>query len=131
MTKKQEFVDRRGSIRLKIPVSISYQVSGKGIVHTVTAKDISAEGTRFEAHDKRLKESDVVDMRIGIPEAPGNGVRATGAVIWKKRLSLEDKSPFDIGIEFDEIAEDGKNGFLKFLCDYIYKLPEEKKRCVK
>jgi c-di-GMP-binding flagellar brake protein YcgR len=127
MTKKEEFVDRRGSIRLKIPVSISYQASGKGIVHAVTAKDISAEGTRFEAHDKRLKESDIVEMKMGIPEGPGNEIRATGTVIWKRRLSLEDKSPFDIGIEFDEIAEDGKNDFLKFLCDYIYKLPEEKR----
>lgn len=131
MTKKEEFVDRRGSIRLKIPVSIAYQTSDHSRVHTVTAKDISAEGMRFEAHDKRLKESDIVEMKLGIPEMPRNEICATGRVIWKKRLSLEDKSPFDIGIEFDEIAEDGKNSFLKFLCDFIYKLPEEKKKCVR
>ncbi|MCX5686005.1 MAG: PilZ domain-containing protein [Candidatus Omnitrophica bacterium] len=129
MTKKEEFIDRRGSIRLKIPVDITYQTSDRGRIHTVTAKDISAEGARFEAHDKRLKESDIVEMKLGIPEMSGDGVRATGTVIWKRRLSLEDKSPFDIGIEFGEIAEDGKNSFLKFLCDFIYKLPEEKKRC--
>ena len=68
-------------------------------------------------------------MKLGIPEMPGNEIHATGRVIWKRRLSLEDKSPFDIGIEFGEIAEDDKNSFLKFLCDFIYKLPEEKKRC--
>ena len=55
MTKKEEFVDRRGSIRLRIPARITYQTSKNARVHNVTAKDISAEGVRFEAHDKYLK----------------------------------------------------------------------------
>lgn len=129
MTKKEEFVDRRGSIRLKIPVGFTYQMAENARIHKITAKDISAEGIRFEAHDKYLKESDVVEMKLGIPVMYENPVRVKGKVIWKKRLSLEDKSPFDIGIEFSEIAEDDKNAFLKFLCDFTYKLPEEKKIC--
>ncbi len=129
MTKKEEFVDRRGSIRLKIPVGFAYQVAENARIHKITAKDISAEGIRFEAHDKHLKESDIVEMKLGIPAISENPVRAKGKVVWKRRLSLEDRSPFDIGIEFSEIAEDDKNAFLKFLCDFTYKLPEEKKIC--
>jgi len=126
MTKKEEFVDRRGSIRLRIPVGITYHTPENIRVHNVTAKDISAEGVRFEAHDKRLEEAGGVEMKLAIPNAE-NPVLAKGRVVWKKRLSLEDKSPFDIGIEFSEIAEDNKNAFLKFLCDFIYNLPEEKR----
>ena len=45
----------------------------------------------------------------------------------KKKLSLEDNSPFDVGTELVDIEEDNKNTFLKFLCDLIYNLPEERK----
>lgn len=130
MTKKIEFVDRRGSIRLKIPIAVEYNTPENLRIHKAITKDISAEGARFEAHDKYLRQDEIVDMKLFIPGLETD-IAAKGKVIWKRRLSLEDKSPFDIGIEFDQIDENGKNPFLKFLCDFIYNLPEEKKNAEK
>ena len=68
----------------------------------------------------------MLEIKLDIPEVP-NPVHAKGKIMWKKKLSLEDNAPFDIGAELLDIEEDNKNTFLKFLCDLIYNLPEGKK----
>jgi hypothetical protein len=120
-----EFPERRRYVRLKIPVAFSY-ISADGLaVDQGVTKNISAHGLRFETTNKALKESDSIEMKLTLPGA-ANPVHAKAAVIWKKKLSLEDSSPFDAGVEFTEIEEDNKNTFLKNLCDLIYAISEEK-----
>lgn len=87
-------------------------------------KDLSAEGLRLESKTKDLKEGSILELKLEIYGA-NNPVHAKGKVVWKKRLSLEDNAPYDIGIELTGIEEDNKNTFLKFLCDLIYNLPKE------
>ena len=41
-------------------------------------------------------------------------------VIWQAKISLEDNSPFDVGVEIMDICEENKNIFLKYLCDLLY-----------
>lgn len=127
MTKAgNKFLERRKYIRLETPIKMTYEMPDKSkIYHTIT-KNISADGVRFDTHNKSLKESDDLELKMDIPAA-ANPVHAKGKIIWKRKLSLEDAAPFDIGITFTEIEEDNKNTFLKFLCDLIYNLPEEKK----
>ena len=127
MTKlRDKIVERRGFIRLRKPISITYTVVGQDKVHNVTAKDISADGIRFQTTDKAISEGNTLEAKLDIPEVV-NPVHAKGRIMWKKKLSLEDNAPFDIGVEFLAIEEDNKNTFLKFLCDFIYNLPEEVK----
>ena len=95
-------------------------------VYNVMAKDISADGLRFQTAEKSLKEGDMLEMKMDIREI-SNPVHAKGKIMWKKKLSLEDNAPFDVGTELIDIEEDNKNTFLKFLCDLIYNLPEETK----
>jgi len=116
-------VERRRYIRLFVPIGIIYTNLSEGKIHNADTKDISAEGVRFEAADKLLNKSDLIELRLNIPGAP-NPVHTRGRVMWKEKLTLEDNSPFDFGVEFLEIEEDNKNTFLKFLCDLIYNLPE-------
>lgn len=123
---RDKFIEKRSHVRLRIPLAIAYTTSDNTRVQNVIIKDISANGIRFENHDKIIKKADAVEMKMVLPDAK-NPVHAKGSVIWKKRITLEDNAPFDIGIEFDEIEEDNKNTFIKFLCDYIYKLPEDKR----
>ncbi|MBN2453506.1 MAG: PilZ domain-containing protein [Candidatus Omnitrophica bacterium] len=123
---KESLIDRRRYVRLQTPLSISYQVPETGNVLNTGIKNISADGIRFETPNKLLKESDILEIKIAIPEAP-NPVHARAKVIWKKKISLEDTAPYDCGLEFVEIEEDNKNTFLKFLCDLIYNIKKESK----
>jgi hypothetical protein len=127
MTKiREKLVERRSFIRLRKPIAVTYTISESDKVHNVTAKDISAEGLRFQTSDKGLKEGDTLELRLDIPEV-ANPVHVNGKIMWKKKLSLEDNAPFDVGTEILGIEEDNKNTFLKFLCDLIYNLPEDVK----
>ena len=123
-------VERRRYIRLTSPIGITYANPSDGRIHDADTSDISAEGIRFRAGDKRLDLSNILDLKLNIPGAP-NSVHAKGRIVWKEKMTLEDNSPFDFGVEFIEIEEDNKNTFLKFLCDLIYKLPKEVKRAGK
>ena len=115
--------ERRRYVRLFTPIIITYVNLTSGKIHNADTKDISAEGIRFQAADKSLGTSDIIELKLNIPDAP-NSVHAKGRIMWKEKLTLEDSSPFDFGVEFIEIEEDNKNTFLKFLCDLIYNLPE-------
>lgn len=123
---RSKLVERRRFIRLRTPIDMSYVLPENGIINQTATKDISADGLRFETHDKVMKESSVLELKLNIPGAP-NPIHAKGRVAWKKKVSLEDAAPYDIGIELTEIEEDNKNTFLKFLCDLIYDLPKEMK----
>ena len=127
MTKiREKLAERRSFIRLREPISVTYTVAGYEKLHTVTAADISADGIRFRTPDKQLEEGDLLEMKFDLPAVP-NPVHAKGKLLWKKKLSLEDAAPFDAGAEILAIEEDNKNTFLKFLCDLIYNLPEDRK----
>ena len=105
--------ERRRYIRLKVPIEISYTAPERGRFFKTVTKDISGDGLRFESSNKTLKPLDLIYVNLRIK--------------WKKKVSLEDASPFDIGVEFAEIEEDNKNTFLKFICDLLYNISDEKK----
>jgi len=123
---KDNLIERRRYVRLQTPIDISYTVPETGNVFKTSTKNISADGVRFETLNKSIKESDILELKMVIQEAP-NPVHAKAKVIWKKKISLEDAAPYDCGVEFTEIEEDNKNTFLKFLCDLIYAIKKESK----
>ncbi|MFA5143106.1 MAG: PilZ domain-containing protein [Candidatus Omnitrophota bacterium] len=123
---RDKLVERRSFIRMREPINVTYTIAERDKVYAVTAKDISAEGLRFQTADKMVKEGDILEMRLDMQNVL-SPVHATGKIMWKKKLSLEDNAPFDVGMELLEIEEDNKNTFLKFLCDLIYNLPEDAK----
>lgn len=121
---KDRLIERRRYIRLQTPIPVTYTVPATGNVYKTVTKDISADGLRLESKAKDVKVSDIVELKLDIP-GTHNPVHAKGKIVWKKKLSLEDSSPYDIGIELTEIEEDNKNTFLKFLCDLLYNLQKE------
>ncbi len=123
---KDDFIERRRYVRLDTPIDISYVVPKTGNTLNTNTKNISADGVRFETLDKSIKESDILELRMVIQDAP-SPVHAKAKVIWKKKMSLEDAAAYDCGLEFTEIEEDNKNTFLKFLCDLIYAIKKESK----
>lgn len=121
---KDKLIERRRYIRLKTPIPVTYTLPETGSIYNAFTKDISADGLRLETNAKDIKASSIVELRLDIYGAH-NPVHVKGRIVWKKRLSLEDNAPYDVGVEFTEIEEDNKNTFLKFLCDLIYNLPKE------
>jgi hypothetical protein len=124
---KDGFKERRRYVRLETPATVSYLSADGSRVSTAAAKNISADGLRFEITDKAIKESDMLELKLSLP-GMANPVHAKANVIWKRRLSLEDGSPFDVGLEFVSIEEDNKNTFLKSLCDLIYDISESSQK---
>ena len=121
---KERLVEKRRYIRLKTPIPLTYTAADGVNIYDSVTKNISADGLRFETEEKSLKEGSVIEFKLALPGA-SNPIHAKGKVVWKKRLTLEDNAPYDLGVEFIEIEEDNKNTFLKFLCDLIYNLPKE------
>jgi len=121
MKYRPEAVERRRFIRIEALIEISYILQDSSTIRSITAKNISADGFRFETTDKGFSESGIIELKINLP-GTSNPVHAKGKIAWKRKISLEDRAPFAVGIEFTEIEEDNKNTFLKFLCDHIYKL---------
>lgn len=121
---KDRLVERRRYIRLKTPIGLACTVPDTGSIYNAVTKDISADGLRFESDAKDIKVSDIVELKLEIP-GTHNPVHAKGKIVWKKKMSLEDTAPYDIGVELTEIEEDNKNTFLKFLCDLLYNLQKE------
>ena len=119
--KKDIRSERRRFVRLEAPVVVSYIAPRSDTMLHASTKNISADGIRFQTTDRSLKEADVIPLHLQIPQA-ANPVHAKGVVVWKKRISLEDGAPYDVGIEFAEIEEDNKNTFLRFLCDLMYSI---------
>jgi len=121
---RDRLIERRKYIRLKTPIPVTYTLVETGATYSSVTKDLSAEGLRLESKTKDLKEGSILELKLEIYGA-NNPIHAKGKIVWKKRLSLEDNAPYDIGIELIGIEEDNKNTFLKFLCDLIYSLPKE------
>ncbi len=124
MKMKDRLIERRKYIRLKTPVSVTCTVPETGSVYNALTKDISTDGLRMESGAKDIKISGIVELKLDIP-GTHNPVHVKGKIVWKKRLSIEDSAPYEVGVEFIEIEEDNKNTFLKFLCDLIYNLQKE------
>lgn len=111
--------ERRKFARYAVPIKFAYVLEEENIINNGTTKNISSLGIRFES-EKRLKEGANLDLKLDIPKAP-NPVHAQGKLVWVKKTTLEDDSPYDVGMEFLKIEEDNKNTFLKFMCDLAYK----------
>jgi len=127
---KDMLIERRRYIRLQIPVNMTYVAPESNKICSTVAKNISADGLRFETVDKDVKPGGVLELKLSI-SGVSSPVHAKAKVIWKKKLSLEDAAPFNVGLEFTEIEDDNKNTFLKFLCDLLYSLSKEAKNAAK
>jgi c-di-GMP-binding flagellar brake protein YcgR len=110
--------ERRKFIRLEVPVELKYIVEGDPTRKEVTTKDLSCEGLRFIT-EQGINEGTSLELNLIIPNA-SNPVHINGKVVWARKITTEDSSPFEVGVEFVKIEEDNKNTFLRYLCDLIY-----------
>ena len=124
MVKKGQ--ERRKYLRVEAPLSIRV-INKDNSVYQTTAKDISPLGLRFEAGKYNIEMNDELELKIEIPKIL-SPVHAKAKVVWKRKISTENSSPYDIGCEFVKIEEDNKNTFLKYFCDLLYNQPETSKK---
>ena len=124
MKLRDQLTERRRYLRLQTPIKVTYTVPENGRSYSTLTKNISADGLRFETSDRDMKEASQIDIILVMPDH-SETVKGKAVVIWKKKISLEDAAPYDVGLELREISESDKNAFLKFLCDLLYRLSKE------
>lgn len=113
---KLKLPERRRFIRIEIPLKVMIMTEGRAV--EVVTKNISPIGMRFEIA-KELTKTEKLDMSLSVPSS-GVPVKLTGKVVWQNKINLEDKAPYDVGVEIVEIEDKNKNFFLKYLCDLLY-----------
>lgn len=111
--------ERRKFTRYTMSLPITYVLDGENTIHKSTTINVSSLGLRFECQ-KQLKEGTSLELKLELPKA-SNPVHGKGKLAWVRKSTLEDNSPFDVGMEFVKIEEDNKNTFLRFMCDLAYK----------
>jgi Tfp pilus assembly protein PilZ len=113
---KLKLPERRRFVRVDTPLSVDIKCGDR--TEKVVTKNISPVGFRFEVK-KKFDASAPIEMILRLP--PDNtDILIMGKVIWQSKVSLEDRAPFDVGIDIAEIEEKNKNVFLKYLCDLLY-----------
>ncbi len=105
-TMEQDYVDKRRFIRRKFPFTVYISSSLIPVISTYT-QDISEGGIKVTIQ-KGLKTSSLVDLKVFIKQTV---VECQGKIAWvNKRESqvLEDKTLFDVGIQFENISDEYK-----------------------
>ena len=116
---RQEYnQEKRKSIRLKAPITLTYYSKSGGAVYRKGCTDISPDGVKF-FDDSETPVGKKLEIKLEASDI-SNPVHLDGVVIWSRKISLEDGAPFTTGVKFSGIEEDNKNTFLKFLCDLLY-----------
>ena len=119
-----KLVERRKYIRLDTPCEIIYTLPDDDKLYRENTTNISPNGLRFQTRSDIITPGMAIEIRLNI-KGLSSPIHATAKVVWKKRLSLDDASLFDVGLEIVSIEDDNKNTFLKFLCDSLYNIPKE------
>lgn len=114
--KIQKLPERRRFVRIEVPLKVVVK-SGNFTDETIT-KNISPIGLRVEVK-KELEPAKKLNIELYIPSLD-RPVHLEGKVVWQHKTSLEDRAPYDVGIEITEVEDSEKNIFLKYLCDLLY-----------
>ena len=100
--------ERRKLARLNILVDVTYAKKDSPQAEKLTLiKNIGKGGICFVGYEA-LRESDVIDINIYLPEAKAP-LKATGKVTWVKEFVVGDSSKgkrYDVGLEFIDINEE-------------------------
>jgi len=99
---EQDYVDKRRFVRRKFPFTIYISNSLVPTISTYT-QDISIGGVKV-CISKKLRISSLVDLKVFIMNRT---VECQGKITWvngRESQVLEDKTFFDVGIEFQNIT---------------------------
>ncbi|RKY42571.1 MAG: hypothetical protein DRP85_02225 [Candidatus Makaraimicrobium thalassicum] len=114
---KQKLPERRRFVRIDTPLRVIVKTGDWA--DEAIARNISPVGLRFEI-GRELKGLEKVVLSLYLPTID-DPIRLVGKVVWQSKVNLEDKAPYDIGMEILDIDDRTKNVFLKYLCDLLYR----------
>lgn len=113
---KLKLPERRRFVRLDVPIEVFFYRNGAK--NKLLTKNISPVGFMVETPEVfEVGESLECELKVSQEAVP---VKLRGKIIWQNRRSLEDGAPYDVGIDILKIEDDGKNEFLRYLCDLLY-----------
>lgn len=113
--------ERRRFVRLNVLTDIVYNKQFYNASRKLSiSKDISKGGICIIAYEE-LKESDILDLKILLPDNNAHIV-ATGRVVWTKEFIIESAEKlhrYDVGIEFMEISEEDREKINKYVFTHL------------
>lgn len=113
---KMKLPERRRFVRIESPLKIVVKCGDR--VEELVTKNISPVGFRFEVPTE-LDESEKLEIALTLPTIDVV-IKLEAKVVWQSKISLEDKAPYDVGVDITSIEDKNKNVFLKYLCDLLY-----------
>jgi hypothetical protein len=113
---KMKLPERRRFVRVESPLKIVVKCGDR--IEELVTKNISPVGFRFEIATE-LDESEKLEIALSLPSAKAP-IQLEAQVVWQSKISLEDKAPYDVGVDITSIEDKSKNIFLKYLCDLLY-----------
>lgn len=84
----------------------------------VIIRDISPLGLSFEIK-KKIIGTKKIDLYLYLP-VQEDPIFLEAKIVWQRKKSLEDNSPYNIGVEIVKIRDKNKNVFVKYMCDLLY-----------
>lgn len=111
-----KMTERRRYIRIEVPLEVEIKANA-GSCRAIT-RNISPIGLKMEC-ERSFNIGDHLAVTLELPSSDLN-VNMDIRVVWQKRVSLEDNSPFEMGVEIIKLEENMKNILLKYLCDLLY-----------
>ncbi|MFH1478747.1 MAG: PilZ domain-containing protein [Candidatus Omnitrophota bacterium] len=108
--------EKRRFIRFETSIKVNYIIErDPRIEKTCTTKNINTGGIQLLT-DEKLEPNKKIELKLFIPGAL-NPAHIKGKILWSSDIDPQKGKAYAAGIEFNEIEEDNKNTFLKFLCE--------------
>ncbi len=109
--------EKRKFARLNILVDVAYKKQDAVKEEKLTlTKNISKGGICFIGYES-LRESDIIDLQIYLPEDK-NPVSAMARVVWVKEFLIGEipkGKRYDVGVEFVQISEEDKTRIDRYI----------------
>ena len=116
---KDACIERRKSVRLRVPLKIEYELKhGKKVLEETFCEDISAGGLRL-CLNFPVKEGDAFKTLIHFP-SDQKPVEATSQVVWFNKRAEKAKTPkYDVGLRYISICSKDRNRFTYLMCELM------------
>lgn len=119
VTKSEDFIERRKTARLDVPIKVQYRITGKKEKSKgAVTKDVSVGGCLILLTEK-LPIDSIIELEIFLGEKEEETLKLRGRIA---RLNRKEKALFEYGIAFDTISAEARRLFADYFFAKMYEM---------